>query len=373
MASLTKISITARKTIRYGIYLIIFLIVGRVFLNTGIKMFKKVFPAPTPAPTVKYGRLSNISFPNSPHIDLAYTLETAEGGFPTGLPTQAKVYFMPKTSAGLLSLDSAISKADALGFDSDMQQSSDTVYKFKNPNYPSTLQMNIVTNTFSISYDLISDNTPINFRPPISDIAVSNFKSYLQGAGMFPEDLDGKTSHDFLKITDGRLDSALSEANFVKINLFRKNYDDLPSMTANPNQANVWAIMSGAPNQSQKIIAAEYHYHPIDESQYSTYPIKTAEEAFSELQNGKAYIANVGLNEDETNLKIRKIYLAYFDPDIVTEYYQPIFVFEGDNGFIAYLPAVTSDYYEVIDATPAPSPTSTAIPTATASATPLSQ
>ena len=42
MASLTKISITARKTIRYGIYLIIFLIVGRVFLNTGIKMFKKI-------------------------------------------------------------------------------------------------------------------------------------------------------------------------------------------------------------------------------------------------------------------------------------------------------------------------------------------
>jgi hypothetical protein len=348
MATLTDISIIARKVIRYGIYFIIFLIVGRIFLNAGSKIYKKVFPAATPAPLVKYGRLPKIPFPeNGITAKPAYTLETAEGGLPTNLPNQAKVYFMPKISANLLSLDSAKNTAAALGFDTGPQQISDTIYKFGNSRYPTSFLINIITGTFSISYDLNSDKSPIDYKPPVSEVAASDFKSILSGANILPDDLIGSITHDFLKISNGDLVSAmsLSEANFVKINLFRKDYDNLPSMTGNPNQANVWAIISGANSDAQQIIAAEYHYHPVDETQFSTYPLKTPQEAFSELQNGGAFIATLGVNEDGANLKIRHIYLAYFDPDSSTEYYQPIYVFEGDNGFIAYLPAVTSEYY----------------------------
>lgn len=347
MTSLTRISIIARKAIRYSVFFILFLIIGRVVLNAGIKIYKKVFPTPTPAPTVKYGKLSKIPFPsNGITAKLSYTLETAEGSLPTNIPTQAKVYFMPKSSANLLSLDSAKSKASSLGFTADPEQLSDTMYKFKNKDYPVMLQMNIVTGTFSISYDLSTDKSPIPFKPPIADVASSTFKSYLSDAGILPDDLSGTITHDFLKISNGQLVSALSlsEANFIKINLFRKNYDNLPSMTGNPDQANVWAIISGSSASGQQIIAAEYHYRSVDESQYSTYPIKTASEAFSELQNGQAFIASLGLNKDGDSLKIRHIYLAYFDPDADTDYFQPIFVFEGDNGFVAYLPAVIDDY-----------------------------
>lgn len=348
MTALTNISITSRKIIRYGIYLILFLVVGRIFLNAGISIYKKLFPAPPPPPTVKYGKLSKIPFPqNGISAKLTYTLETPDGNLPTNIPTQTKVYFMPKTSANLLSLDAAKSKAAALGFGSNAQQVSETIYRFKNPNFPSTLQMNIITETFSISYDLASDQSPINFRPPVAEVAASGFKSFLSEANLLPPDLSGTITHDFLKIENGQLVSAmsLSEANFVKINLFRKNYDDLPAMTGNPNQSNVWAIISGASNDGQKIIASEFHYHNVDETQYSTYPIKTPAEAFTELQNGQAFIASLGLNKDGDNLKIRHIYLAYFDPDTITEFYQPIYVFEGDNGYMAYLPAVTSEYY----------------------------
>jgi len=350
MASLTNISITSRKTIRYGIYFIIFLMVGRVFLSWGVKLYKRVFPAPPPPPTVKYGRLTKIPFPaNSAKVNLTYILETAEGGLPTNIPTQAKVYFMPKSSANLLSLDSAKGKATALGFTSTPQKISDTIYKFTNPGHPVTLQMNIITNTFSISYDLTTDRSPIDQRPPVAEVAASKYESFLSEAGLLPPDLTGSITHDFLKISNGELISALSlsEANFVKINLFRKNYDDLPSLTGNPNQANVWAIISGSSTQAQQVIASEYHYHPIDESQFATYPIKTPQEAFTELQNGQAYIADLGINKDGNSVKIRRVYLAYFDPEADTEYFEPIYVFEGDNGFIAYLPAVTTEYYPV--------------------------
>jgi len=39
---------------------------------------------------------------------------------------------------------------------------------------------------------------------------------------------------------------------------------------------------------------------------------------------------------------IRNIYLAYFEPVTLTNYLQPIFVFEGDNNFVAYVPAIST-------------------------------
>jgi hypothetical protein len=348
MTSLTKVAVAARKTIRYGIYLILFLIVGRILLDSGISIYKKLFPAPPPPPTVKYGKLSKIPFPtNGITAKLTYTLETADGNLPTNIPTQSKVYFMPKNSANLLSLDTAKSESLALGFGSDGQQVSDTVYKFTNPGFPTALQINIITGTFSISYNLSADKSPLDLKPPVAEVAASDFRSFLSGANILPADLTGPVTHNFLKLSNGQLVNALSlsESDLIKVNLFRKNYDNLPSMTGDPNQANVWTIISGSGSLGQQIVAAEYHYHAVDETQYSTYPIITPAEAFSGLQNGQAFIANLGQNKDGDSIKIRKVYLAYFDPGAVTDYYQPIYVFEGDNGFVAYLPAVTSTYY----------------------------
>lgn len=348
MTSLTQISTISRKTIRYGVYIILFLIFGRIFLNVGIKVYRKIFPSPPPPPTVRYGKLEKIPFPEKTNaINLTYTLETPEGGLPTNLPTQAKVFFMPRSVANLLSLDVAKSKSSSLGFGSNAVQVSDTIYRFTSPKFPTTLQVNIITGTFSISYDLINDPAPIDYKPPIAKVAEDVFRSFLSDGGVLPDDLTGTVTHDFLKISEGELVSALSlsESNFIKINLFRKDYDGLASMTANPDQANVWAIISGASYKGQKIIASEYHYHPVDESQYSTYPLKTPTDAYAELQNGTAYIASVGLNQDGDSLKIRRIFLAYFDPETDTDYFQPIYVFEGDNGFMAYTSAVSAEYY----------------------------
>jgi hypothetical protein len=348
MTSLTQIAITTRKVIRYGIFFIIFLIIGRILLGTGISIYRKVFPPALPPPTIKFGKLTKIPFPaNSTSAKLTYVLETPQGGLPTDISTQAKVYFMPKTSPNLLSLDAAKVEAEELGFGSDPQQVSDTIYKFTNTNGFSALQMNIITGTFSISYNLAADKSPLNRKPPIAEVAASEFRSILSSANILPADLTGQTTSKFLKLTSGQLVTALSlsESDVVKVNLFRKNYDNLPAVTGIPDQANVWAMITGAAGRDQQIIAAEYHYHKVDESQFSTYPIKTPAEAFSELQNGQAFIASLGLNKDGDTLKIRRVYLAYFDPDTETDFYQPVYVFEGDNGFIAYLPAVTSTYY----------------------------
>lgn len=349
MTNLTRIAISARKAIRYGIFGMIFLIVGKVVLDIAIALYLTIFPPGPPPPTVKFGKLSVIPFPEK-NIETNYTyvLETPEGGLPVEFTTQAKVFFMPKVNPNLLSLDLAKERAKSLNFsEEDPQQITESIYRFKNPKFPTVLEMNIVNGVFSITYDLNADRTPLEQKPPAAEIAATNFRALLTETDILPEDLSGPTSHSFYKLSDGQLVSvlSLSESDLIKVNLFRKAYEEMPSLTENPNEANVWAIISGSTNKDQQVIASEYHYFPVDESQSSTYPIKTPQQAYDELVAGTVYIADPGSNKKGDTIKIRRVYLAYFDPEVPSDFYQPIFVFEGDNGFTAYTPAVTPDYY----------------------------
>lgn len=347
MVTLTQASITARKTIRYTIFFILFLIVGRIFLNTAIGIYKKIFPPEAPPPTVAFGKLPSLPFPERVKLNLSFALETPEGGLPT-LPDQEKVYFMPKLSANLLSLDFTKEKMKSLGYDENPIQINDSTYEFHHKTTSSVLKADIITGTFSLSYDLIADPSPLAVRPPSPEVAASTAKSFLDNADSLPEDLTGPTNHEFLKHQSSGLIPALSlsDANLTKIYLFRKNYDDLPSLTSTPGEANVWFILSGLRDRGKSVIAGEYHYFPVDEEQNATYPIKTPEQAWNELNEGKYFTASFGGAKEGETLKIRRVYLAYYDPGVPVDFFQPIYVFEAtDKNFTAYVPAITADYY----------------------------
>jgi hypothetical protein len=345
MASLTQVSISSRKIIRYSIFFAIFLIVARVLFGIGSAVYRNFFPAPPPPPTVTFGKLPKLPFPEKAKINLTFALETPEGGLPV-LPTQSKVFFMPQLAPNLLSLDVAKEKASSLGFLPAEQAVSQTIYRFSHKDTPATLEMNIVNGNFSISYDLKADPSPIERKPPAPEVGAAAVRSYLSSADLLPEDLTGPTANEFLKIETDKLIGALSlsDSDLIRINFFRKTYDNLPSLTPEPNKGNVWSIISGAREREKQIIAAEYHYFPVDEGKFSTYPIKTSQIAWDELNAGSAYVATYGANAEGKTVTIRRIFLAYFDAGSYTEFFQPIVAFEGDNGFVAYVPAVTSDY-----------------------------
>lgn len=346
MASLTQASIIARKTIRYGIYGIIFLIVARIVIGTGIKVFRFFFPAPPPPPTVSFGKLPSLPFPEgAPSFEnLTFTLETAAGELPA-FSDQVKVYFMPKPPASIQDLEFAKQKAVSLGFSPSGRELVETVFLFQNKNAPSTLTMNIVSGIFSISYDLRANPRIIENIPPAPEAALAQIKTYLARADLLKDDLSGPVTHEFIKIEEGRFISAvsLSESDLVKINLFRKDFEEIPAVTSNPKEANVWFMLSGTRERENQVIAAEYHYYPADEEQSATYPIKTSQSAWEDLNSGNGYIANLGNNQG--NITIRRVYFAYYDPGQYTAFYQPVVVFEGDNGFVGYVPAITSEYY----------------------------
>ncbi|MFH1792850.1 MAG: hypothetical protein ABH819_04470, partial [Patescibacteria group bacterium] len=232
MASLTNVSIITRKIIRYSIYFVIFIIVARILFNTGKGIFLKIFPPEEPAPTVTFGKLPILPFPEKEKIgNISLTLETASGDLPV-LATQTKVFFIPKQSSHLLSLDVAKQKAQALGFLPAGEATNETIYKFISRNSFATLQMNIVNTTFSISYNLKADPSPIERKPQSPEILAAFVRSYLSSANLLPEDLSGPTQNEFLKIEGENIVPALSlsDSNFVKVHLFRKNYENLPTL-----------------------------------------------------------------------------------------------------------------------------------------------
>lgn len=347
MTSLTQVSILSRKIIRYSIYTIILIVIVRYSYLIGTTIYRKYFPEPPPPPTICFGKLTPIPFPEkNVQKDLVFTLETVDGKLPK-LPPQQTVYFMPKSISTIKSLDSAKQKAASLGFNPNGTELVETVYLFKHNSAPATLSLNIVTGIYSIGYDLNSKPSILEGMPPDPQTATSLAKTYLSRAKSLPGDLTGQITNEYLRIQDGKLVPAnsLSDANITKINFYRKNYNELPNVTSVVNQANIWFMLTGAKASGDQVYAAEYHYFNVDENKSCTYPSKTAEEAWEELKSGKAYFANID-EKAQGNVTIRKVYSAYYDPNQYTEYYQPVIVFEGDDGFVSYVPAISSDYLQ---------------------------
>ena len=97
--------------------------------------------------------------------------------------------------------------------------------------------------------------------------------------------------------------------------------------------------------RDRKVLAGQFHYFPVDEDSGSTYPIRSALSAWEDLQNGLGFVASMGDLGDGEAVTIRRVYLGYYDPGEPYDFFQPVVVFEGDNGFVAYVPAIASDYY----------------------------
>lgn len=353
-SSLTSVAISTRKSIRYGIFFIIFLTISRILLGFAITIYNTAVPKPPPPPTVRFGRLPTILFPKLTQQlpTMQYKLDTITGGLPS-FPTQAKVYSMPPYATTLVSSDDARRKATALGFTSEPIELSNVLYRYASTKVPSTLEMNIVNGAFSISYNLAADSSPLSDLPPSKEVAVASATQILSQAGIPVTDLNGEAQNQFLKVEGQNLVRAisLSEADLTLISLMRHDVDKLPSVTADPFRGNVWLIFSGARERDKQIVAAQYRHFQLDETRFETYPIKTAQQAFEDLKNGKGYIANLGLNVNG-EITIRSVSLAYYDPDTVSSFYQPVIVFKGDGEFVAYVPAVTSAFYT--EASPAP-------------------
>ncbi len=93
--------------------------------------------------------------------------------------------------------------------------------------------------------------------------------------------------------------------------------------------------------QKLNVIGANYQHQEIYKES-ATHPINTAEQVSTELKEGKAYLASYSKNTQ--NILIKNVFLAYYIGEKRQDYLMPIVVFQGDNDFYAYVPAITDEW-----------------------------
>ncbi len=344
--SLTETAFQTRRAIKFGTIFIVALISINIMWTVGYSAYRKIFPAPPPPPQDRFNKLPALIFdPKLAIPALTYTLQTPTGELPK-FPTQVNVFFMPTPQSSFLSLDDANKIAKSLNFSNSGVSLSEVIYRYTHTEVPATLDINIVNKTLSLSYNLAQDASLLNLHPKSDEDALAATRSFLNRASLLTPDLDqGKQTFDYLRTAPEALQTvgSLSDANFIRVNLWRKEYDDLPIITPRVDRSNVWFLVSGSSSTYKQIIAGEYHYFAISENQRSTYPIKTSKIAWDELQAGKGMIISTPSSTNQ--VVIRRVYLGYYDSGKVQQFLEPVVVFDGDNGFRAIIPAVTNEWY----------------------------
>lgn len=345
--TLTDVTYIGRQAVKFGLIGLVALIVGRMLFSAAINYWIAVNPPPPPPPTVGFGLLPPIVFPASKGNVTSYRLETPTGGVPS-FGDRAKVFFMPKSNLGLLSDQRVKQVASEYDFVFSPEVLNAQTYRWtKTQPLESTLEINLTNLNFTLTTDFLSRPELIGRRPPEAFEASNRVKTMLRTANLLPSDVATASADTvYLKALGGELVPAVSfsDADFVQIDLNRTPIDGQFRMfTPEGYTGVIHAIVSGAFGGNDSIVKLDYFYHDLDYTQVHTYPLRPTDVAWRMLQAGEGYIADPGEGQQAV---IRNVYLGYFDSFAEQEYLQPIYVFEGDGGFLGYVPALDPRYVQ---------------------------
>lgn len=325
--------------------------------QAGIAYYNKLYPPAPPPPTVDFGQLPSVNFPDS-KVRANLLLELPTGTIPA-FPDRMRVYLAPTKRSGFADPGNALDVATSLGFLFKPLEQSDVEWIWTiQDQLNSKLDMNIVSGQFVMSRQWQNNPSLAAMANFTSDKqVVTDTENYLKKIDLLPNDTVGVEKVSYLKADASNLVNALSlsDADFVQLDLFRKNIDEIdpnsktkevlasyPFYRTDPSKGLIRVIVSGSNTQSEKIIYLGYAYTAVQYDKSGTYPIKTGDEAWSELQKGGGFVtANSPKMGD---VKIRRIFLGYYDADNGQNYSMPVYIFLGDQGFTAYVSAVKDSW-----------------------------
>lgn len=348
--TLSNVNYIGRQFVKYGLAFLVFLMVGRVLLTAFMNYWKATHPAPPPPPTFGFGVLPQIEFPFQDETEKpsSYVLEVP-GGL-AEINDRAKVFMTTKSTVNLLADEKVKEIAAHYGFIFAPASISDQEYRFSK-NQPLDMSFDISSFDFTFSLksnylsrpELISNQS--KSKLPEEFEAVDEVKSYIESADLLGKDMATSSGEvTFLKSIGGELDEAfsLSDADFVRVDLNRNPIDGLYRMyTPEGEKGIVSAILTGAFNGRNSIVEMDYYYRSIDYLNVETYSIRSVKSAWKLVQSGDAYIAS---GAELKEAIIRDVELAYYDSFEGQSYLQPIYVFKGDNDFLAFVPAISVEY-----------------------------
>ncbi|MFA6250327.1 MAG: hypothetical protein WC686_02345 [Candidatus Shapirobacteria bacterium] len=342
--SLTYTAYQARIFIKLSGFFLAIIVLGYMGSVAAIKAWEAAHPKLI-KPTVRYGLLPKIVFPEKQYEKKTFALELPNDAVPD-LGDQMKVYLVFRPDKDVMAFEHDKQTAKNLGFAGEPVKIADGIYEFGNNNLNYQLIMNVVEGSFKLQYPYKNDQTLMAMKKiPNKEQAISMARGYLSTAGKWSKDLeDGEQKVSFWKIEiDGlKAVSSQSEGNVARVEFFRKNLEDkFKIMSTNIAEAPISVMVTGMGDSQRNIVEFNFKYADIDREAFSTYPIKSTAAAIEDLKGGNYWPA---VDTSSKTATIRKVYLAYLEPFTLTSFMQPIYVFEGDGNFVAYVPAVDRNW-----------------------------
>jgi hypothetical protein len=348
--TMTDVTYLGRQAVKFGGIALVVMIVGRTVLSTSISIWKALNPEPPPPPTVGFGILPPLRFPEQTSTErpTSYRLETPTGTLPR-FGDRAKVFFMAKSSLGLFADERARQIASQYDFVFEPEVLSSRIYRWKKSQpLDTTLQVDIQTNQLQLTTNFLSRPDLIGVGTlPDEFSAVDDVKNFLRKASLLQPDIatiSGEVT--YLRTSGAELIEAASysDADFVQVDMQRSPIDGFYEFyTPNGTEGIINAILRGGNQSEDTIVQLYYNYQPIEYDQVHTYPLRSTQEAWQLLQSGGGYVVDKGTADVAI---IRRIFMGYYDDFEEQDYMQPIYVFQGDNGFLGYVSALDQRFVQ---------------------------
>lgn len=350
--NLTNVTAVGRKVVKYTIIGIVAFMILRLLVSSFVRWWAAMNPEPPPPPTVGFGKLPAINFPDQEiENDYQYTLETPRNRLPE-FSDRAKVISMQKFRPSLLADERVRDIADAYGFDGEPEMLDSYNYRWiRYQPLETVLDINLYNYNFSLSSDYLTRSELMsNSGLPDDMKAVADVKSFLSRTDLLPADMaTAAGTVNYAKALGGEMVEAvsLSDADFLQVDLNRFLIDgEYKLFTPGGREGIVRAVIAGSLTGRERMVAFDYRYQPADYATYETYPLRPINQAWEDLKAGRSYVAEHNHWEASGEVVIREVVLGYYDDFSEQEFLQPIYVFIGDNDFSAYVLAIEAEFYE---------------------------
>ena len=340
--TLTEAALMTKKGLLVGSITLVVLLFGWLgYQYWYYQVYLPSRPVVEEKPDQKFSQLPHLSIKQNAADSKSfnYKLDTDTGALPDKIPKLFKVYSIAQLATDLLALDRAKSLASLVGFNKGSQSVSATQYKFFDQN-GGELSINLDTGNFSMSRPIATDSAvSVETRESFQDSEklADDLKGYLSNKGLLKDSLrNGRTKVLY--------DRSQGDPNKAMIHLWQEDVDEIPIVTPTFSEGLVKGLVTNFRDENRRYVFLDYTFWPIDLQNFSTYPLKTADEAYSDLQKGNSLVP-FATAKAGSFVSITKVYLAYFLSDEYIPYLQPVYVFEGPE-FVGYVAAVRGEVQE---------------------------
>ena len=344
MPALKNVISETRSLFKWGGLLISTLFLIFIFIKIGTLFKDRFFPTPPPRPAVAFGKLPAPLFPaKKTNPKITYSVDTLTGTLPS-FPDRVKIYMTIGAKPNLLAFENMQKKVANLGFNSQGTQVSTDTYQWQTQEpMVKKLTVDIFSYDFSLTSSFIQDSQNQSFlNSQDQSNAINTATSFIESITSIPQDLDmakTKTSLFTIQNKDIAPVTKVSLAKIIKVDFFQKDIDQLPIFY--PNNSTMSMLLGRKTGEDLQVVEGEFVHQSIS-NDGSTYPIKSADEAFSQLKLGNAYIVSDPKNSN--NINIKKVTLGYYLGELRQDYLLPVIVFEDDFGFTAFVSAVKDEW-----------------------------